>query len=383
MKFDAVVIGGGITGLGIALGLARAGQKVQLIEERKLGAGTSANSHRIIHGGFRFLPKLKLGLATESAVCLSQLLNLYPEQVIPINCFLPLRDSGFKFTWPLSVGCQLYNHTVRRLALLKGKGVFSGAQVVGKDQLREPILESLSPLMRWSDGYLVDHFGLIRRLKEEFQSFSGVVDEESRVISVRQMDRKQDGIVVRYESADLNGEIGERENLARLAFIAIGRSLSQASLELIDFSPFKELAPRWCQAVNLVFRSEKSIDFGLAGKLADGRLLFVGPRPEGFALGTAYWAEGETSKQDFEIERFLEQGAELFPQFDISQANLARVELGQLPIKDWLSEGQPAFLDETTFQVIDNALIHVIATKYTTFLSTADRAGKLGRRLLS
>ncbi|HRN95264.1 MAG TPA: FAD-dependent oxidoreductase, partial [Chitinophagales bacterium] len=60
--FDLLVIGGGITGCGIALDAALRGMKVALIEKHDFGWGTSSRSTKLIHGGLRYLKQLELKL---------------------------------------------------------------------------------------------------------------------------------------------------------------------------------------------------------------------------------------------------------------------------------------------------------------------------------
>ncbi|HEV7650381.1 MAG TPA: glycerol-3-phosphate dehydrogenase/oxidase [Actinophytocola sp.] len=65
---DLLVVGGGVTGAGIALDAAARGLSVALVEARDLAAGTSRWSSKLVHGGLRYLAKGEVGLAHESAV---------------------------------------------------------------------------------------------------------------------------------------------------------------------------------------------------------------------------------------------------------------------------------------------------------------------------
>ena len=64
--FDVLVIGGGITGCGVALDAASRGLSVALVEKRDFGAGTSSRSSKLIHGGLRYLENLDLALVREA-----------------------------------------------------------------------------------------------------------------------------------------------------------------------------------------------------------------------------------------------------------------------------------------------------------------------------
>ena len=63
--FDILVIGGGITGVGIALDAIGRGLKVALVEKQDFAAGTSSRSTKLIHGGLRYLKQLEFGLVRE------------------------------------------------------------------------------------------------------------------------------------------------------------------------------------------------------------------------------------------------------------------------------------------------------------------------------
>ncbi|MFO1385057.1 MAG: glycerol-3-phosphate dehydrogenase/oxidase [Chitinivorax sp.] len=81
--FDVVVIGGGITGAGIALEGARRGLKVLLLEQRDFAWGTSSRSSKLVHGGLRYLKQGALHLTRESVVERQQLLRDAPGLIQP------------------------------------------------------------------------------------------------------------------------------------------------------------------------------------------------------------------------------------------------------------------------------------------------------------
>ncbi|MEX1092255.1 MAG: FAD-dependent oxidoreductase, partial [Acidimicrobiia bacterium] len=64
--FDVVVIGGGVTGCGVALDAASRGMSVALVEQRDLASGTSSRSSKLIHGGLRYLEQFNFALVREA-----------------------------------------------------------------------------------------------------------------------------------------------------------------------------------------------------------------------------------------------------------------------------------------------------------------------------
>ena len=65
-RFDVVVVGGGITGAGVALDAATRGYSVALVEKADYASGTSSRSSKLVHGGLRYLQNFDLGLVREA-----------------------------------------------------------------------------------------------------------------------------------------------------------------------------------------------------------------------------------------------------------------------------------------------------------------------------
>src|SRR5256885_9312755 len=90
--FDVVVIGGGITGAGVALDAASRGYSVALVEREDFAAGTSSRSSKLIHGGLRYLQNFDLGLVREALLERGLMTNLAPHLVRPLPLLVPAFD---------------------------------------------------------------------------------------------------------------------------------------------------------------------------------------------------------------------------------------------------------------------------------------------------
>jgi glycerol-3-phosphate dehydrogenase len=88
--FDVVVVGGGITGAGIARDAALRGLRVALIERRDFAAGTSSRSSKLIHGGLRYLQQGDVGLVREAAGERYVVRRLAPHLAQPVRMLFPL-----------------------------------------------------------------------------------------------------------------------------------------------------------------------------------------------------------------------------------------------------------------------------------------------------
>jgi glycerol-3-phosphate dehydrogenase len=87
--FDVVVIGGGITGAGVALDAASRGYSVALLERDDFGQGTSSRSSKMVHGGLRYLRSFDLGLVREALLERQLLVRLAPHLVYPTPFLVP------------------------------------------------------------------------------------------------------------------------------------------------------------------------------------------------------------------------------------------------------------------------------------------------------
>ena len=87
-RFDVLVIGGGITGAGIALDAAARGFSVALVERDDFASGTSGRSSRLVHGGLRYLEHREFGLVRESLRERGILFRLAPHLIRPIPMYM-------------------------------------------------------------------------------------------------------------------------------------------------------------------------------------------------------------------------------------------------------------------------------------------------------
>jgi glycerol-3-phosphate dehydrogenase len=107
-EFDVVVVGGGITGAGVALDAATRGFSVALIERADFAAGTSSRSSKLVHGGLRYLQNFDLGLVREALLERQLMVALAPHLVHPLPLVVPAFD-GVRPDRLMGVGLNLYD----------------------------------------------------------------------------------------------------------------------------------------------------------------------------------------------------------------------------------------------------------------------------------
>src|ERR1044071_2052043 len=108
-EFDLVVVGAGINGAGIARDAALRGLKVLLVDKGDVGAGTSAGSTRLIHGGLRYLEHLEFGLVRESLRERETLLRIAPHLVRPLPIAIPIYKQSQRGPLTIRAGMIAYD----------------------------------------------------------------------------------------------------------------------------------------------------------------------------------------------------------------------------------------------------------------------------------
>lgn len=108
-RFDVLVIGGGITGAGVARDAAMRGLRTALVEQHDFGSGTSSRSSRLIHGGLRYLEHGWLHLVFESSRERRTLIRIAPHLVRPLAFTWPVYDEARVPLWKLGAGLFVYD----------------------------------------------------------------------------------------------------------------------------------------------------------------------------------------------------------------------------------------------------------------------------------
>lgn len=130
--FDVLVIGGGITGCGIARDAALRGFRVALVEKDDFASGTSSRSSRLVHGGLRYLEHGYLHLVFEASGERRRLLRLAPHLVRPLAFLWPVYTGARVPRWKLNAGLTLYD----ALALFRNVGThrrLSARQITSRE----------------------------------------------------------------------------------------------------------------------------------------------------------------------------------------------------------------------------------------------------------
>ncbi len=409
---DLVIIGGGITGLGIARAACLSDRRsrgrfsspwsVHLFERGRLASETSSNSHCIIHSGLRYIQNGAVGRVLESARSLAELQRAFPGQIAPLPCWMPVFGWGVKGWWGLTLG-----HLGYRAIVGAGRvNVSAGPGVVPIHKSPEhPLVKRRGAIAAfgWEDGWLRDHYGLVEQVRDEIGLAGGVVREQTSVVRVN----RENG---RF-AVELSG--GE---------VVHGRVVVDARGPWRDEEILNNKEIRWCLGFNVVLGRDISGGIGIAvpitGEGSDrGRMLFISPRSGGrSAIGTGYLPLsacgrseernpiGSVSGSSRSLSEWLAAGsstsvpeehlASLVDEvacaggLGLSLNDVVGVESGVLPRqvmcrREETSPGAPVAADPRTRVLARDGYITVQAGKYTTFPSVGAQVVALGEQWLS
>ena len=115
---DLLVIGGGVTGTGIAWDAALRGLRVGMVEKEDFGSGTSGRSARLIHGGLRYLAQFQIGMVYESTRERRTLMRIAPHLVKPLPFLYPLYKGGRDRRIVIRTGMWMYDALSLFLSLI-------------------------------------------------------------------------------------------------------------------------------------------------------------------------------------------------------------------------------------------------------------------------
>ena len=108
-EYDVVIVGGGITGAGIALDASNRGMKVALVEMQDFAQGTSSRSTKLVHGGLRYLKQLQVGVVAETGKERAIVYENGPHVTTPEWMLLPMHKGGTFGKFTTAIGLTMYD----------------------------------------------------------------------------------------------------------------------------------------------------------------------------------------------------------------------------------------------------------------------------------
>src|SRR3712207_6253334 len=198
-RFDVVVVGGGITGAGVALDAAARGYSVALVEKADFASGTSSRSSKLIHGGLRYLQNFDLGLVREALLERSLLVHLAPHLVKPLPLLVPAFE-GKRPDRLLGMGLNMYDVMARRRGRSDEEWSPDRHRVIDAGETRE-LLPALAPRDPTA-SYLfydcqTDDARLVLTVLGEAERFGAVCANACEVTGLVERQGRAAGVLVR------------------------------------------------------------------------------------------------------------------------------------------------------------------------------------------
>ena len=274
--FDLLIIGGGITGAGIALDASSRGMKVCLVEKNDFASGTSNKSTKLIHGGLRYLKQLEIGLVRESGSERAIVHKLAPHLVIPEKMLLPLIEGGTYGKMMTAIGLKVYD-------LLANVGGNDARRMLDKKETmeKEPMLDENITL---GSGYYAEYRTDDARLTIEILKKAS--EFGATIINYCEMESfiyDKEGKIEHVQCVDVN--TGKKLNVK-------ARNYVSAAGPWVDLLREKDTSKNnkylhLTKGVHIVFPHEKlPIKQSVYFDVPDGRMVFAIPRGRCTYVGT-------------------------------------------------------------------------------------------------
>lgn len=284
--WDIIVVGGGATGIGIAMDAAVRGQSVLLLEQSDFGKGTSSRSTKLIHGGVRYLRQGNISLVRDSLRERARIQSNAPHLIHDLAFMVPCKSLWERFMY--RVGFVLYD-------FLAGKSSFGKAKGMSKARSSE-----LVPTIRDDKlhrGGVVYH--------------DGQFDDSRLLVHMAKTSANHGGCFLNYAKVDgltrdgdrINGvtftdiESGEQHTIASRCVINATGPFCDELRQIDNSSATSIIAPS--QGVHIVLPKEflPGNTALIVPKTSDGRVLFLIPWHGHIVVGTT-----DTPIQDLPLE---------------------------------------------------------------------------------
>ena len=374
-RYDVLVIGGGVTGAGVALDAAARGYRVALVEKIDFASGTSSKSTKLVHGGIRYLPNFDFALVHEALVERGILLQNAPFLVSPLGFVLPIYEGdrhpvGMPFTTPkgiglgllLDIGLWMYDalagrRNIRLHRHLRRKGVLKLAPTLVPEGLKDGYM--------YYDGQTNDvrlTVALIRTAAQfgatitNYTEVTSFISEHGRVTGVNVHDR-----------------LGDQQLTVHARHIVNATGIFAEEVEeLTGTEPLVRIEPS--KGVHLVL-SREDLKLGDAAivlpETEDKRILFIVPWESRAIFGTTDTGTGDldhptASKEDV---AYLLKYLNRYLTVKLTEENIISTYTGYRPLVSPRRPGRSTAKVSRTHAVLQSpsGLVTIVGGKLTTY----------------
>src|SRR5581483_10535519 len=388
--FDVLVIGGGITGAGLALDAAVRGLHVALAEKRDFSAGTSSRSTKLIHGGLRYLEHFDVSLVREGLGERALLMKLAPHLAEPFPFLIPIyKQSRRNYDHPLKMRAGLVLYDLLSAGFGRGGGIGRHQRISREEAL------TLAPQL--------DRQGL----KGAFLYYDGRTDDARLVVEVIKSAHERGAVIANYARVvgfvrDAGGRVaGARlsDELTGNEFEVKARQVINATgvwmEETLDLSnsgtekrPAKSVRPS--KGIHLTVPADrlKVSTAWLIPSLAGHRFYFVVPWEGRVNVGTTdtdYSGDKDSPRAEAdEVREILGAINSYFPEARLDPSDVISSWAGLRPlVSDPMIKSTAAISRREELLESGDGIISLAGGKLTTYRLMAERGMDLAARRLS
>ncbi|HCP46669.1 MAG TPA: glycerol-3-phosphate dehydrogenase, partial [Deltaproteobacteria bacterium] len=373
--FDLIVIGGGITGAGIARDAAMRGLRTVLVEKGDIASGTSSASSKLVHGGLRYLEQGAIGLVFESVTERHRLRLLAPHLVRPLPFVFPVYGKKPRPLWMVRLGLWMYD----AMALFRAYRLHRGFGSKRTTEL-EPTLrrDGLDGCVLYYDCLTDDARLTLETARAAHEAGAWILSYSEAVDLI--VDRRQ---VTGVEVVDrLHGM------KARIQARAVVNATGPWSDRTVGLRGDRPRMLRPTKGIHLVVaRDRLPVQHAVViSNSEDQRVVFAVPWGNRVMLGTTdtdYTGDYDQvhSERD-EIDYLLALTNRYFPESDLGPADVLGTFAGLRPLVGGEGTGPSDVSREHTIRVEDDGLISVAGGKLTTYrLMAAEVLKVVAKRL--
>ncbi|MBT8186944.1 MAG: glycerol-3-phosphate dehydrogenase/oxidase [Croceitalea sp.] len=365
-SFDLVVIGGGITGGGIALDAASRGLKVALLEKGDFASGTSSKSTKLIHGGLRYLKQFDFWLVKEVGSERAIVHKLAPHLVLPEKMLLPLIEGGSYGKWLTSIGLKVYD------ILAQVSGDDKRQMLDKKEALKlEPLLPKkiLNGAGYYAEYRTDDARLTIENIKTSL-AYGALALNYAKVADFLYKDEKVSGVVVQDEVSGEKFEIQSKHIISAAGpWVDELRSTNNSK---------KGKRLHLTKGVHLVFPYEKlPVKQSVYFDVPDGRMMFAIPRGKITYVGTTdtnYTLDKDDIRTDLADAIYLISAVNnMFPKITLELDDIISSWAGVRPLIHEEGKSASELSRKDEIFTSDTGLISIAGGKLTGYRKMAER----------
>ncbi len=364
--WDIVVIGGGATGVGVAVDAANRGFAVLLLERMDFGTATSSRSTKLVHGGVRYLEQGNVSLVMEALKERGLLRQNAPHLVHDLGFVVP------NYSWweaPFyGIGMKVYD-------LLAGKYGFGKSRLLSREETLEQLPTIQTNGLRggviYYDGQFDDTRLLIHLAATAADQGAVLLNYAPVVEITRGADGFADGVVA------VDSESGQRMKIAAHVVVNAAGIFADQVRRLAEPEVDAMIAPS--QGIHLVFKREflRGNTAIMVPHTSDGRVLFAIPWHEHTVVGTTDTAIEEPSYNPLPFEeevQFILDTAAQYLSRPPQRSDVLSVYVGIRPLvkANGASSKTSSLSRDHTIHIDNSGLLTIVGGKWTTYRHMAE-----------